>query len=301
MKKRTSGMNIFKEFKDMGKNAEATERDLNTDVVGDRAEALHILKKLIEDKKETSVKDDKREGKWEFSASPHHHFGKTLDDTFEAFLSWARMKDDKGKVNVSRALRRLELYANAMYDYRDILGGDALDIETIKSRAQAWAYKTTVDSEGRLVWWVDSDRMNPREFTTEDYLQTVSWYSHAIMYHEAAQKNGIVIIQSVYHIGMKEALTLLPPKVATKVLPLALGVLPIRLEYMYYVECPRWVNLFFMIIGLGQSKKKKERFIFIDDWSDMDRLGGLEAIPKDWGNVEGLSQENVIEDIYFGS
>ena len=103
------GTNIIKEYKDIFSKTNGS--DLKTDLVTeDLTEALALLKKSIEEKKQ-SAKKEKHRVKWNFEASPHEAFGKTLDDTFTAFLSWARVKQDHSKINVSKALRRLESYA----------------------------------------------------------------------------------------------------------------------------------------------------------------------------------------------
>jgi len=109
LKKQSSDVNIIKEYKDMFSKEKSDKSDLATDQITDVGDAaLDLLKSLIEEAKSSSSKDNK---KWNFHTSPHVHFDKTLDDTYKAFLSWARVKQDTSKVNVSKAFRRLESYA----------------------------------------------------------------------------------------------------------------------------------------------------------------------------------------------
>lgn len=108
LKKQSSDVNIIKEYKDVSKE-KSDKSDLATDQITDVGDAaLGLLKMLIEEAKQSSGKDNT---KWQFQTSPHEHFDKTLDDTYKAFLSWARVKQDTSKVNVSKAFRRLESYA----------------------------------------------------------------------------------------------------------------------------------------------------------------------------------------------
>ena len=109
LKKQSSDVNIIKEYKDMFSKEKSDKSDLATDQITDVGDAaLDLLKTLIEEAKSSCSKDNK---KWNFQTSPHKHFDKTLDDTYKAFLSWARLKQDTSKVNVSKAFRRLESYA----------------------------------------------------------------------------------------------------------------------------------------------------------------------------------------------
>lgn len=105
-----SGTNIIKEYKDMFSKEKSDGSDRTTDEIADYegGAALAHLKSLVESQKKMGKKDV---SKWEFAASPHAQFGKSLDDTYAAFLSWARVKEDGSKVNVSKAMRRLESYA----------------------------------------------------------------------------------------------------------------------------------------------------------------------------------------------
>ena len=114
LKKQSSDVNIIKEYKDMFSKEKSDKSDLATDQITDVGDAaLELLKSLIEDA--YSSKDNK---KWNFKTSPHEHFDKTLDDTYKAFLSWARVKQDTSKVNVSKAFRRLESYAVRVIVFR---------------------------------------------------------------------------------------------------------------------------------------------------------------------------------------
>ena len=108
-------MNIINEYKDIFSKALGSNHKL--DKIANESASLAVLKGLVEETKK-SIKKDEKKIKWEFSTSPHEHFGKTLDDTYTAFLKWARVKEDMSKVNVSRALRRLEAYAVSFHPCR---------------------------------------------------------------------------------------------------------------------------------------------------------------------------------------
>lgn len=143
-----------------------------------------------------------------------------------------------------------------------------------------------------------------KEFKPEDHLRAFVWYSHAMMYNESAQKNGMVFIQNLAKLGMLDSFTMMPTKLSTKLDRLTIGVLPLKMQCMYMFESPTWVNVFMKIIGVFMSKKMKERIVFLKSWdeTDTDKIGGLEAIPKGFGKVNGTldESESVIEKTYFG-
>ncbi|KAL7538572.1 hypothetical protein ACHAWF_006134 [Thalassiosira exigua] len=294
--KRKAGPGALRDWKEMVRKNNQNNIVNDDDVLAEESESLDVLKELVEEKKSLADVDQRGEGegaqaagtknRWYFENSPHAQFGKTLDDTYRAFLAWARVREgfgkeeDYGKINVSRALRRLESYADFIRDNDEVFAPSSLEAETIQARVSKWAFRTSVDAEGRLVWWIDTDRLNPHDLSENDYLQTIAWYAHAVMYHEAALKNGVVFVLNINHIGVSKALTIFPAKLGSHVTRMVLGVIPIQCKSLVWVECPRWVNFFFWIM-LGLSKKFKEVLLFFDDWNDvLDWSGGLEGIPK---------------------
>lgn len=304
-KQSSGGTNIIKEYKDIFSAEKMSGSDLKNDKVAEDDASLDLLKTLIEEKKEQSS-EDKKIKKWEFATSPHEHFGKTLDDTFIAFLAWAKVKEDTSKVNVSKAFRRLESYADWMHDTGTDLTEPALTPDSIKKALDAWVFNSSIDSEGRLVWWFDMGRANipkiKKDFKPEDHLRAMVWYTHAVMYNKSAQQNGMVFVQNIAKLGMVDSFTLMPAKLATKLDRLTIGVLPIKMQCMYMFESPTWVNIFMKIVGVFMSKKMKERIVFLKSWeeSETDKIGGLVSIPKGFGKVDGSLEESVIEKLYFG-
>eukprot|EP00980_Cylindrotheca_fusiformis_P018052 scaffold5778_cov71-Cylindrotheca_fusiformis.AAC.3 len=117
MKKHSDGTNVFKESIKTFSNPFGTDK--KTDIlVSTKEEGVALLKKMIAADKGKYKESSKKFQKWNFRSSPHEQFDKTLDDSFGAFVQWAKTKpnkddDDEEEVsfNVSKAFRRLEQYA----------------------------------------------------------------------------------------------------------------------------------------------------------------------------------------------
>ena len=270
-------VNIIKEYKDIFQNHRASGSDQKTDKIADETAALAALKGLIEEAKQSTKKEEKKV-KWEFKTSPHAHFGKTLDDTFTAFLKWARVKEDRSKVNVSKALRRLESYADWMHETGTDLTEPALTASSVKKAVDVWAFSSSVDKEGRLVWWMDMGNVDvvqmKNDFSPEDHMRAFVWYIHGVMFNTSAQENGLVFVQNVNKIGMIDCFTLMPAKLSTKLDRLTIGVMPIKMQCAYMFESPTWIRIFMKIIGVFMSKKMKERLVEID-WTEVDKVSTI--------------------------
>jgi len=277
--------------------------DLKSDLVsGDMPDALSLLKTMIEEKKESTKKESKRK-KWNFATSPHEDFGKSIEDTYSAFLYWARVKQDRSQINVSKALRRLEAYADWMDDTGSDLIEPKLTSNSVKEAVQAWCMNASYSREGELLWWCDMSRVNvekiKKEFPPEESLRAFVWYSHAIMYDENAQKNGMTFVYNVNKIKMIDSFTMMPAKLSTKLDRLTIGVLPVKMNTMYLFESPTWVTVFMKIIGFFMSKKMRERIVICKGWNKVEEMIGLDVTPENFGKVKGQLRLDVIEKKYF--
>jgi len=281
----------------------ATGSDKEGDkIVSTPIEALVLLHQLIEETKQNTVKESELK-KWDFATSPHVHFNKTLDDTFMAFIMWARVKDDESSmINVSKAFRRLETYANWMHNSSiDLV--DPLTPASIQKGLEQWCMNSSYDKDGRFLWWCDMSRIDmpymKKELTPEESLRAFVWYAHAVMYDEKAQKNGLVFIYNVNRIGMIATFTLTPAKFAAKLDCLTIGVLPIKMKGIYMLDSPTWLRLFMGLMSIFMSKKMKERIVNVKEWKTIEETFGAETIPKMFGKLEGKLQEDVLEKEYF--
>ena len=58
--------------------------------------------------------------------------------------------------------------------------------------------RATYDADGRFVWWLDFKKLDKAAIKAEtvtNHLRSMVWYSHAMMYDEKAQANGMVIVE----------------------------------------------------------------------------------------------------------
>jgi len=204
LNKHSDGTNVLKESIKTFSNPDGSTK--KNDLLSNSLESsLGLLKELIELQK--SSPKEKQKIKWNFRTSPHVQFQKTLDDTYRAFLVWARANDDdddkeeegegdenirERTINVSKAFRRLESYAEWMEETLNDLTEPELSFSSVEPFLKAWAMKTSLDKDERLAWWVDLKAIDvakvKKEIDPKDSLRAFVWYAHAVMYNENAQK-----------------------------------------------------------------------------------------------------------------
>ena len=60
--------------------------------------------------------------------------------------------------------------------------------------------RTSYDNHGRLVWWIDLGRLDMprlRELPVIESFRAMVWFSHAVMYDDMAQGNGMVMCETL--------------------------------------------------------------------------------------------------------
>merc|ERR1712187_132630 len=64
-----------------------------------------------------------------------------------------------------------------------------------------------------------------------------------------------------------------------------MGVLPVKMNACYILECPKWCDLFMKFLKMFMSKKLRERIVILPSWDKLlDAVGGSnDLIPKGFG------------------
>lgn len=269
-------------------------------------DALTKFKQFIQAKK-SKAKRPKYKAMWDFRSSPHEQFHKTLDDTFLCFIKWAKLKTrgQEDTYNVSKALRRIEAYAEWMEENAGDLVEPPLTPASVKEALDACQLKVSIDKDENFVWWFDLNAMDrekiKNEIKIEDSLRSFVWYAHYIMFHPNAQDGGMTIVENVAKVGFFESFSMVPMSLSAKLNGLTIGVLPVKLKKLYLLEAPGWMRTFMRIVSVFLSKKMKSRIVILDDWSKVAEELGEDCIPKGFGKLEGSLQVDAVEQEYFSN
>jgi len=289
-------------------------------------EALYTIKKLVEmtieqinEKKKKKKRKDGKDpaSKWKFESVPLKEFNKTMDDVFTSFLLWgvkdaedddkkASVSNEKNRLfNVSKSYRRLEAYADWMYDAKDDLTKPELTSDTLKDAHKTWALKASYDKEDHFIWWFDlagMDLQGLKSVPLEESLRYMVWYSHYVMFDTNARKNGVIMVENLDKIGFFAAFTLIPPKLSAKMDRLTIGVLPVKMKKIYITDAANWFNILLAMMSPFISKKMKSRMVNMkDDYGGiMEALGGAEYMYESFGKSKGgILKKDEVSAKYF--
>jgi hypothetical protein len=282
----------------------------------DAAVALNALKALVAQKLEPGDGNEKQKTaddteKWKFGTSPHAAFGRTFEDVLQAFVRWATQdpaedEDVNGgeppTINISKAFRRLEVYADWMHSTGTQLTEPPLSAESVKAAWKVWKMRTSIDASGRFVWWFDMGKLDMAQVKACPVVDTVRvmvWCTHAILFNENAQKHGMVYVEDVAQVGFWQSMTMLPPKVGQKLDQLAVGVIPVKLALVLTLTdrtTPTWVKLMVNIT----TKLAPNMSIRCHDFGAVaTHLGGNRYVVEGFGNGTGTLKGDLVGDEWF--
>jgi len=275
------------------------------------------VKEMIEAAKAKAKKPEKA-AKWEFRTSPHEHLGKTLDDTLVAFCMWARVAseadeqdaDDEGRsgmVNIHKAFRRLEAYADWMEENGAEIVARPLTVASVAPALKAWAMSMSYTQAQQLAWWVDMGTIDLEAIkggeggvTLEDSFRSFVWLAHVAMYDAKCQANGLVFVQNVASMGFWGMMTMVPMKLSAKLDRLTIGVIPCKMKLIICLDCPRWMNILMKLMSLFMSKKLMKRMkVYKKEWHTVAEHLGAGCIPKGFGECGGTLTTDPIVDPYL--
>ena len=309
MNKYSDGTNVIKETIKTFSNPFGSDKKGDV-ILNDKGAALEKLKEMVNEDRSKHKETSKKFKRWDFRTSPHEIFGKTLDDTFAAYIQWALVgsDDEDSKVeeesyNVSKAFRRLANYADWMDETGEDLVSEPLTAASVQEALKAWAMRSTIDKNGYFAWWIDMQQVDKvavkTTVTPTESLRAFVWYSHFVMYNENAQQNGFIFVERVGSIGFIESMTFVPMKLGVKLDRLTIGVLPIKMKKCYVMEVPKWMDLFFSFMGMFMSKKMKSRIVMLKEYGELEEIVGKECIPAPFGELEGRVEKDLVDSQYY--
>lgn len=246
---------------------------------------------------------------------PRSQFNATQDDFLLAFLKWAEKdaKDtdsntasvttttpDKTKVNVTKALRRVNAYFQWMEENRKDLQ-EPLTVDSVAATAKIWDIQVTYSEKDQLVWWIDLgslDRDTLKEIDSKDHLRYIVWFSHMVMFNERARSNGAIIIEDMGNMGFWKLATLVPSDLSTKLDRLTIGILPVKMNTIYVFGAATWMTLLVNLMKPFMGKKMRDRMVLVPKKTDMqtfcDELVTRKNIPAEFCGILGESPRDVV-------
>lgn len=310
----TSWKGVLSSFRDIIKSAEG--KQLHTDVYTDELkEGLDIIRGLVQEKVDEARANNEESSMWYFRNAPCKEFGRTLEDVYVAFLRWASVEPNqfedcglkggvnkRGPINVSKAFRRLESYAQWM----DSTGSDLdnLTAVSVKPTNDLMYFRVTTDGCGRVVWWLDLGQTQfsaLRELPDASILRLFVWLAHLIMFEEKAQENGVVFFESMSYVGFWQYMTMLPMSVGLNVDKYMVGVIPVRTKLVVFLKRPLWVDIMYGILQLFLPKRMKRR---VDMSSNGDQKAvketvGMDCIPVGFDDLNGTIEVDLIAERFL--
>jgi len=303
-----NGKSILSQYRDIFSMVEG--KDDRDDVLVDTLqEGVSALGVLAQSAGEKAGLDTKAGNKWRLHSTPLGEFGKSLDDLYSSFLRWAVVTDanatgggERSKYNVSKAFRRFESYVSWMDDAEDDLLEPPLTASSVARAHHAWQVRVSYDAKGRLLWWFDVGLTNlsqVRQLTPKDTVRFFTWFSHFVMFDDAAQTHGIAYVVNFAKIGLRSAVGLVPMQLWAKLDGLTIGVMPLHTMEFLTLGDPVWYTVMITLLSPFLSRKLRARMVSLRDFTALVDMLGTECIPQGFSKCEGHFLRDPVEEQFF--
>eukprot|EP00526_Cylindrotheca_closterium_P010920 CAMPEP_0113604440 /NCGR_PEP_ID=MMETSP0017_2-20120614/1797_1 /TAXON_ID=2856 /ORGANISM="Cylindrotheca closterium" /LENGTH=386 /DNA_ID=CAMNT_0000512867 /DNA_START=103 /DNA_END=1260 /DNA_ORIENTATION=+ /assembly_acc=CAM_ASM_000147 len=221
---------------------------------------------------------------WEELLQPHmtlyHDLERTFEDVLDSFLKWAASDEAKdgsckleggvngkeSKINVSKALRRLEQYATWMSEMENDL--EELTATSIKDTFSTLQMKMSIDDCQRLVWWLDLGAIDWElfdELQPKDIARVFVWISHYMLLNPNAQDQGLVLINSLNQIGFWPFMTMLPVDLGMQLDEFVISVIPIKTKFVVLMQRPPWAKFAYQMLKPFMKSNMRRRVVVIEE------------------------------------
>ena len=307
----TSWKGVLDSYVDIIKSAEGKQMDSDV-FTNDLNKGLDIIRGLVQKKVDAAQSAGEASSIWYFRNVPCIEFNRTLDDVFIAFLNWASVAPNqfeecglkggvnkRGPINVSKAFRRLESYAQWM----DSTGDDLADLtaESVKKTCDLMYFRVTHDDCGRVVWWLDlgqTDFVGLKGLRDEAILRLFVWLAHLIMFEQKAQENGVVFFESMSYVGFWQYMTMLPVQVGLMLDKYMVGVIPVRTKLVVFLKRPFWVEVMYGMLKFFLPKRMKRRVEMPSGAGQkaVEETVGMKYIPVGFDDLEGSIEVDLIAE-----
>jgi len=316
----TSWNHVIGEYISVVQGADGKEMK-GDEYVTELDEALNLLQEMLKKSEATSEED------WSFSTSPLKDFGKTTDDILLAFIRWSMVDNyhdnpedgnsctligginhppsETEKINVSKAFRRLTAYQHWMRSVSSDLKDPPLTYLSIKSTLSIFSLHVSHDECERLVWYVNLGKTDLAKLKLQSPRETTRmfvWIAHLLFLDEKAQTKGLVVVDDMAEIGFWDYMTMLPIQVGISVDRFLISVTPLKAKNVVLMHRPKWAEIGYSLLSWFLTKKMKNRVTMVEKGQEnymMTKVvGGAEFVPRDFSDVEGLINEDIIAKHY---
>ena len=220
----------------------------------------------------------------DFGRTPHNIHGHGVDDLLLVFLRWAETNGAEedvercprrggvngrhDKINVSMALRRLEMYVQWVREVEGDLMDEPITDESVANARDAFSLRLSHDDCHRLVWWFDlgaTDVKAVQSLPPRETRRFFVWFAHLMMFDAGAQDNGLVFVSNnLDRVGFLSFMTMLPLQVGIKLDEFCICVVPLSTKLVTFVNTPSWAHFAYRILRTFLKRDMKRRVWFID-------------------------------------